>query len=101
MQTYFISQLAIFQKSTIIKEETFMATQVRFEDVFSYDGSLWFRFGDGEAFSVKSLNAGVMVIDIMVPWDHKHRDARRLQLPKPAGKFLMIYFFAVQSQISA
>lgn len=40
-----------------------MATQVRFEDVSSYDGSLWFRFGDGEAFSVKSLNEGVMVID--------------------------------------
>lgn len=40
-----------------------MATQVRFEDVFSYDGSLWFRFGDGEAFGVKSLNAGVMVIE--------------------------------------
>ena len=39
-----------------------MATQVRFEDVFSYDGSLWCRFGDCEAFSVKSLNAGVMVI---------------------------------------
>ncbi len=40
-----------------------MATQVRFEDVFSCDGSLWFRFDDGEAFSVKSLNNGVMVIE--------------------------------------
>lgn len=39
-----------------------MATQVRFEDVFSCDGSLGFRFGNGEAFSVKSLNEGVMVI---------------------------------------
>lgn len=40
-----------------------MATQVRFQDVFSCDGSLCFRFGDGEAFCVKSLNEGVMVID--------------------------------------
>lgn len=40
-----------------------MATQVSFKDVFSCDGSLWFRFDDGEAFSVKSLNNGVMVID--------------------------------------
>ena len=39
-----------------------MATQVRFKDVFSYDGSLWFQFGDGESFRVKSLNAGIMVI---------------------------------------
>ena len=40
-----------------------MATQVRFEDVSSYDGSLCFRFGDGEAFRVKSLKEGIMVID--------------------------------------
>lgn len=40
-----------------------MATQVRFEEVFSNDGSLWFRFDDGEAFSVLSLNNGVMVIE--------------------------------------
>lgn len=39
-----------------------MATQVRFYNVFSYDGSLWFRFDDGVAFIVKSLNEGVMVI---------------------------------------
>lgn len=39
-----------------------MATQVRFEKVFSCDGSLWFWFGNGEVFSVKSFNAGVMVI---------------------------------------
>lgn len=63
MQTYFISQLAIFQKTTIIKEEIIMATQVSFKDVFSCDGSLCFRFDDGEAFSVKSLNNGIMVID--------------------------------------
>ena len=40
-----------------------MATQVRFENVFSCDGSLWFRFDDGVAFSVKSLNDGIMVIE--------------------------------------
>lgn len=42
-----------------------MATQVSFVDVFSCDGSLWFRFSNGDAFSVKSLNDGVMVIDPM------------------------------------
>lgn len=40
-----------------------MATQVRFENVFSCDGSLWFRFANGDAFRVMSLNEGVMVID--------------------------------------
>lgn len=39
-----------------------MATQVIFEDVFPYDGSLWCRFDNGEVFKVKSLNEGVMVI---------------------------------------
>ena len=43
-----------------------MATQVRFEDVSSYDGSLYFRFGDGEAFKVKSLKEGIMVIESSV-----------------------------------
>lgn len=39
-----------------------MATQVNFKEVFSYDGSLQFRFDTGEFFSVRSLNNGVMVI---------------------------------------
>ena len=43
-----------------------MATRVEFQEVFSHDGSLWFKFcGNGEAFSVNSLNKGVMVISPM------------------------------------
>lgn len=40
-----------------------MATQVRFEGVFSCDSSLYFRFSDGKAFIVKSINEGIMVIE--------------------------------------
>lgn len=43
-----------------------MATMVRFQEVFSHDGSLWFRTWDNEVLSVKSLNDGVMVIDPMI-----------------------------------
>ncbi len=41
-----------------------MATRVEFQEIF-HDGSLWFKFGNGEAFSVNSLNKGVMVISPM------------------------------------
>jgi hypothetical protein len=40
-----------------------MATQVRFENVLSSGGSLWFRFANRDSFIVKSLNEGVMVIE--------------------------------------
>lgn len=40
-----------------------MATQVKFKGVSSCDGSLLFRFGDGETIGVKSLNDGIMVIN--------------------------------------
>ena len=43
-----------------------MATMVRFQEVFSHDGSLWFRTLDNEVLSVKALNDGVMVIDPMI-----------------------------------
>lgn len=39
-----------------------MATKVNFEEVSLYDGSLEFRFGNGEIFRVISLNNGVMLI---------------------------------------
>ena len=42
-----------------------MATKVKFREVFPYDGSLWFQFGNGENFSVISLYKGVMVISPM------------------------------------
>ena len=43
-----------------------METMVRFQEVFSHDGSLWFRTLDNEVLSVKALNDGVMVIDPMI-----------------------------------
>lgn len=43
-----------------------MATMVRFQEVFSCDGSLLFRTWDNEVLRVKSLNDGVMVIDPII-----------------------------------
>ena len=39
-----------------------MASQASFVKVLPYDSSLLFQFSDGDSFSVKSLNNGIMVI---------------------------------------